>query len=832
MLGVADLADAVRLESAPQSIVESAASLLEKGIDHAEPVLRGLETDKPWIGERIAGLLRMEDGLQTRRMACAIVANAMMFHRNLATSVDGIDALPDLSADHPAPSRIVEEAWRESLNVSYWPIFGVASDILAQVPGDEAAALVERLQKTADAVSALGIDSSHDLIGRVFQRLIADRKYLATFYTSPPSAALLADLAVSKMRDVDWGDVDSLASLQIADFACGTGALLSAVYEQVARRHERAGCEGERLHKAMLEEVLYGCDVMPSAIHITGASLAGMEPSVLFDRTHLYTLAFGRQSDGSVSIGSLELLRPSAAMSLFSTSTLATRAGEGGQEAAEHVTTEIGDGEFDLVIMNPPFTRSTNHKGAHGAVVNPAFAAFGASADDQSEMGDRLNELGEASCYHGNAGLASAFAALAHQKLKVGGVLALLLPLSAAGGLSWSEFRRMLRGSYSELDIVSINADRDGIAFSADTGLGECLIVGRKTDTRPPERDQVRYSSVSRRPRGMLEAEVVAKEILDGTESRRLEDRPNDGMPSLAGSSDLCSVLLADSGIDGAMFKVVRVADYSVAQTAHALGESRLSLPCMSDDLELPTAPLRDVGAMGLVHRDITGPAPRGPFDKHPPSKTAMYPALWNHDAGSETRMVVEPDSQLTVRPGMEDKAARAWETAGHVHQNLAFRFNSQPLAASYTETRSLGGSGWPNLNFEDRRFDMAYCVWANSTLGLLAFWWNSNRQQTGRGVVTIRSVELMPVLDLRTLTEAQLGLAVDVFDDFRLRTLQPAYLADLDDNRALLDRRVVCDLLGFDEGVYDGVRGLATRWCAEPSVHGGKSNRGSISCQ
>ena len=36
--------------------------------------------------------------------------------------------------------------------------------------------------------------------------------------------------------------------------------------------------------------------------------------------------------------------------------------------------------------------------------------------------------------------------------------------------------------------------------------------------------------------------------------------------------------------------------------------------------------------------------------------------------------------------------------------------------------------------------------------------------------------------------------------------------------------------LLGFDEETYAGVRRLAAKWCAEPSVHGGKSRpRGSV---
>ena len=71
------------------------------------------------------------------------------------------------------------------------------------------------------------MENAHDLTGRIFQTLIADRKYLATFYTLPASAALLARLAVAKMEGVDWSDPkEAIGKLRIADFACGTGALL------------------------------------------------------------------------------------------------------------------------------------------------------------------------------------------------------------------------------------------------------------------------------------------------------------------------------------------------------------------------------------------------------------------------------------------------------------------------------------------------------------------------------------------------------------------------------------------------------------------------------
>ena len=110
-----------------------------------------------------------------------------------------------------------------------------------------------------------------------------------------------------------------------------------------------------------------------------------------------------------------------------------------------------------------------------------------------------------------------------------------------------------------------------------------------------------------------------------------------------------------------------------------------------------------------------------------------------------------------------------------------------------------------------------------DSGLGLVSHWWHSARQQSSKVRLTIRSAEILPVLDFRTLTEEQLAKAQEIFEEFRDKELMPAYLADADPNRALLDRRVICDLLVFDESVYQGVRRLAAKWCAEPSVHGGK---------
>ena len=185
--------------------------------------------------------------------------------------------------------------------------------------------------------------------------------------------------------------------------------------------------------------------------------------------------------------------------------------------------------------------------------------------------------------------------------------------------------------------------------------------------------------------------------------------------------------------------------------------------------------------------------------------------------------MVCLPDSQLIVRPGMEGKAEDVSTTASRSHINLDFRFNSQPLEVAFTEQKSIGGTAWPNVTFPNAQFDYAFSAWCNSTLGLILHWWHANRQQSGRGRTTIKAVQSLPMLDLRALSDEQLATAQAIFDEFRDKELKPAYLADADPNRALLDRKVICDLLGFDEDTYAAVRRLAAKWCAEPSVHGGK---------
>ena len=235
------------------------------------------------------------------------------------------------------------------------------------------------------------------------------------------------------------------------------------------------------------------------------------------------------------------------------------------------------------------------------------------------------------------------------------------------------------------------------------------------------------------------------------------------------------------------------------------------------------------------MHRDINGTElnpqnlPRGPFDivtlRH--DEVPTYPALWSHTAARETRMIVLPDKAGQIRPGCENRAEETWQrTASRLHFSLDFRINSQPLAACLTPDLSIGGRAWPNFLCAERPWEIPLVLWANTTLGLICFWWIGARQQQGRAILTISKLPALTVLDPRSLNPDQLRLAGDIFDELRDQTLLPSNEAWRDDARQTLDRAVLTDLLGLPEDVLEPLALLRRQWCAEPSVHGGKATR------
>ena len=842
---VDDLATILESAAISERVVAYSLDVLEQGIGTAAMQLREATADRPDVNARVAEALHQEDGEQTSRMAMAIIANALTFQTMLA-GVHGIRTLDELRRSGALPKAPVLREWERILEINYWPIFHVAREVLLPIPDGPAARVLGTLAEVSSELEAHGVTQSHDIYGRTFQRLISDRKFLATFYTLPSSATLLAELAVSLML-VDWNDREEVTGLRACDFACGTGTLITAAYHAMLARYRRTSSDDADIHRTMMEQAIFAADIMPAATHLTTSMLSSAHPTTPFERTQVHLLPYGRQegeASAEFALGALDLIGKQHGTGLFENTGIERHHGTGGTRGV----TEEGKGwnrtflleheSMDLVIMNPPFTRPTGHEAMKIGVPVPSFAGLGNDAEEQAAMSGLLKAIRQKigkPAGHGNAGLASNFLDLAHTKVKPGGVLALVMPLSLLQGDAWTGSRALLRTHYERPTVVGLAASGPDNAksFSADTGMGEALIIARRrcATGRTAVEDRVTFVALRRRPTSGTDAAALAVAIRSAEQARSSR---------IVLGDDLWGTRIPGRWNDG---KCASVVHPELVETVHDLLTGRLTLPPQSKNSRvIAMTPLRDLGVRGLYHADINGinkessrplysdsgsHSFRGPFDIVALSTdTPTYPALWSHAADRERFLVVPPDREGLVREGSEEQAYDVWQTATRLHFNRDFRINSQSLTACLTPASTLGGRAWPNFLMTDRSHDKVTVLWANTTLGLMLFWWIGTAQQAGRVSVTVSRLPDLHVFDPRSLTKAQNARAQDIFDAFKARPMLPANEAYRDETRQALDRAVLVDLLGLSEALLEPLAVLRTQWCSEPTVHGGKATR------
>jgi hypothetical protein len=845
---VTDLSMLIQSAAVPPAVVEEAANKLVEGVSEAAVLLEDMAIAHPGAIKKICAELRQHDGEQTRRMATTILANALVFHESLARGEGDLYEVRTLDELRGKRSGVNKgkmlEDWKRILKVNYWPIFDIARRILEVIPTDTAHPLLERLVTTAGELVANHMMRSHDLTGAVFQRLIADRKFLAAYYTNPSSAALLAGLAIDAVKTPSggsWSKENDVTALRIADFACGTGTLLSAAYRRISQLHEASGGDAEMIHPAMMSSALVGCDVLPAATHLTASMLASAHPAVTYKGSSILTVGFGPRLGGGYALGSLDLLGLQRPFDIVAVTAKAV--GANGQSEQE-VWEAINHWSIDLVIMNPPFTRDTGHEGRKVGVPNPMFAAFGSKEEEQKEMAKAAQKLLRGTSAHGNAGEASAFFVLADRKLKNSGTLAMVMPLSLMSGEAWEESRQILRKSYDDIILVSIaSAGHHDMSFSADTGMAECLVIGRKTG-QSSRRARATFVVLNERPSSPMTGSIAAIQIrrLQEGKLRKLEDGPVGGSLFHFGDDVIGYAMDAPLPEEGP-WNLARIKDGALAQLAYQIANKGIIwLPGTTKKNAVPVSvvTLAKIGKVGPLHLDIyyndSKGGIRGPFQIEAVKAKAAstYPVLWAHDARRERCMEFEADSEGIMRQGkdsdedkfVQEKASRIWAISSHCHINKDFQFNSQSTAMQFTKNKTIGGHAWPSIKLDNVEQEKALVLWGNSSLGLLLHWWHANKQQSGRGRTVVSAIGSLPVLDVTKLSKKALAKTVTIFDEMKHKELRPVNEIAQDTVRAEIDMRLATEVLGFptELAAPDGPLALLRQKLAlEPSITGGK---------
>jgi len=713
--------------------------------------------------------------------------------------------------------------------VNYRPIFDVAAKLVDALASDDR--IVGRvlwcLRNTAQKMINRGLAQVHELAGMVFQRLIVDRKFIKTYYTRPESVALLAALVLpeSILSNGEGEPIrKSLSERKIADFACGTGALLNGVYQQLLALYEQAGGNGRDIHQHMVENNLVGCDIMPNASHLTASLIASNFPDIKIGSTQIDVMEYGiRRTDGKYALGALDLIEnPEGTLSLGLINTERVR---GDASLTDTPQPEFRHGEMDIVVDNPPFTRA----GADNNATDPHVpkTVFGdRNAEIATEMKRSLREIQD-SIGNSNAGFGSYFVDLADRMLKADGssVMGFVLPITMLISPIWQEVRNLWARTYHDLVAVTIaDAQIANCAFSADTKMAECLVVATKGKTENTGRGT--FVCLHRRPNSHLEALEIAKNIQRLQNVRRLEEPPIGGNPIKIANEVVGSALncpLAEAWV------TTRVKNLSLIQSAYHLANGHLWLPEQRKPLDISMTAVGEIAEVGFDSNAITGK--KGAFDIETGcADEELYPGLWHVKSDAQRAMVVQPDCHCIIRSDSWDRAQRVLARNGRIHHMAKLRFNANSLAVLFTERPAIGVNTLPNVVFDNTSYDYIWSLWGNSTLGLLCYWMHCNKQHSGRGQIRLKALRAMPTLDIRRVDKTALQNAKCIFEAFKHKKMLPFNQMVEDEVRQALDWCLLTQVLGFSEEmhpeVHAGLHMLRERLCAEPSIHGGKKSK------
>ncbi|MBE8158751.1 MAG: N-6 DNA methylase, partial [Betaproteobacteria bacterium] len=695
--------------------------------------------------------------------AFLVVATAMMFHLRLDSYLRTIKPKLDMRKTPPvkftgdwppmtaracaaasAPQNRFIKAWNTILAVDYRPIFETAHNVLMAVPPDIAA--TRAVSVIAEAVVDISEEAAslrHDLLGRIFHRILDSAKFDGSYYTSTAAACMLAALALDE-KSADWQNAESIGKLRIIDPACGTGTLLMAASERARDLANRTGGVNA-LEKILIENVLYGYDTNLTATHLAATTLGLLAPATEFSKMNIERTFLGVDKGGQASLGSLEFI-PGGQPSL-----LGWAGGQQHVDSKSERTEKIP--EFDLVIMNPPFTRDSLRHNQF-------------SREHEVELKKRERNLfkkylgrngnGEAVLHMSSQG--NNFVVLAADRLlRKNGKMAAVLPMVTATNPSSLGVRKFIAQKF-DIEKIIVSHDPKRPAFSENTGISELLIVCKKREPNARPKPASVFA-LSFNPDTPAEAIAAANAIAGKSEK-----------------SYIAEYIIPPQNIADGDWWAVQFLTPRLCYLFNLLRAGKM----------FPVRNLSDFG------KPLSGAGVRTSFDKTPQAETGMI-ALWNHKTNITTTMAGTHDNYITPKPGKEKTAETMW--GGRAKLMLPARL-WLPLtrAPSVLLARPAVASAWYPFTLSGNpkepkktAHEKILCLYFNSSAGILAMMGTRDFKKLGYPNFSVNSIGKLPVPDLDKLPPRKITELAAAFDKYAKEEFLPLRdMAECETRRAV----------------------------------------------
>lgn len=788
--------------------------------------------------ERAPSLRQIEQDSDPAATCALIWLNALLFQEILAKDLLP-EALPPPHTGSHIPRPQADEGsadllrqWDLILSINWYPIFDVARKTLAEIPSPLDVNALAVLKPCAKAMAENQAIRRHDVMGRIFHRLLESRKYLATNYTTIPAAVLLAGLAFDDASPlwstVQWDDAECLGKcLRLVDPACGSGTLLMAATQEILKRLRRTQPGLDAALKAVLENAIIGFDVVPGAVHLTATTLSMAATRQVLKGIPIYRMPHD-VNDGIARLGSLDFLRKAPNYKNAQSESLFP---DPEREAVRVTGTgeQLHDSEMsyecDLIISNPPYTRAGGPGGKDNTSWNPLFGSV-LSGQDQKRMNDALRKTLDGTPASLYAGLGSAFVTLADEHLKIGGRLAFVLPATVLTGSRWSPIRELLLDRY-DIEWVIVSHDdrnrtkraalpgRSYVAFSESTRIAETLIVATRRDDLEKAQGWTRFVNLRRIPDEPIAAMGLTRALL----ADRTDNAPQEDVE--------CSAIDI-AGVEWGEIIAVRQQMLDAGPWAYTTFiQSRLATTTLdflhsqkfgSDHIPLTT--VKSICDLGPYEMQIKN-AKQGLFDiVETDDPTSMgEPAVWHHSSKKMTTLKTAANAKLRRKKDKSrDEQDKMLKQASRLQIARILRHAPQRLAAVYTEEPMLGVSSWISLKMKKPRdgAEEVLCLWLNSTPGLLLRLVHANRPYLGRSGLPSELTRTLRVIDVQRLTDQQLQIGKQIFADLADSPLAGFAALTSDPVRRALDRRLMADLLVLPDAA-NAVEHLAKMLAHEP---------------